>query len=202
MQDHPQDDGIQTGLTSNRVRQSITDGMQSVEVDYSLQVEDVLAFQDYHLARTTEAARSSLWWAFPVFFLLIGSLAFFNVIMDWKRAGVREIIIAAISTAFVAGYFFRRPLLRAKLRRDLRHEQSLFLPHRVVVTPDAIEHRVGPNTIRSLWEGVAKIGLTERHLLLYLTPDRAIVVPCRAFGSEHDFDSFCKLTQRYFRIKT
>ena len=200
MPDHPESEGIQSRPTSEDIQSPLSGSKQSVEVEYSLSIDDLLALQDYHLAHTTGAARSSLWWAFPAFFILIGTLALSNIVMDWKRAGFREFFVLACSTVGIAGYCFWRPLLRAKLRRDLRHERSLFLPHRVMLTPEAIEHAIGPNSTRSLWVGIAKIDHTKTHLFIYTSPNQAIVVPGRAFQSEEDFEDFCKTAQQYFRI--
>jgi hypothetical protein len=195
MPDRSHDEGIRPGRPPDRDG-GAPSGEPCFEVAFTLRVEDVLAFQDYHAAKQ---GRSSLWWAIPVAFLLISFLSLLNILSKPGQVDGRAITMLAVAVLVLGGYIFRHPLQRALVRRSLRRDPNFFKTHRVVLTPEAVEQSVGPSMSRTLWEGVRKVAVTETHLFLYLSPTQAIVIPGRVFATEEDFDDFIDAARDYHR---
>ena len=91
------------------------------------------------------------------------------------------------------------PIVRALTKRSLRHSKLLYLPFRVVLTPEAVEHSVGLTTSRTLWGGAFDVAKTETHLLVYFASDNAIIIPRRIFSTGEQYRAFADAAFRYFR---
>jgi hypothetical protein len=197
MADHVNDASIRTKQASDRYHDSPPEGTQRLEVKFTLRVEDVLSFQDYHLFKRAGAERSGVRRVGIVFLLLVlaGLLLFV-----WEPQGVDAVPLALVIvlTLVVGLILCWRPLIRAATKRNLRKDRSFFRTSHVLLTPEAVQNSRGPSTLRVLWEGIERIAATETHLFLYISSFQAIVVPGRAFASEDEFDDFIDVA-RYYR---
>ncbi len=199
MTDSSNDEGIRSNRTPNRSPDPRSGVPPRIEVAFTLELNDCMAFYDLNQAEQKQAKRSSSGWAPLVFFLLIASIALAVPLLKRESASWNEIVMGAGAGLFIATYLFGRPLFRQMVRRSLRHDPNLFLPHRVVLTPDAVESSAGPSTTRTLWEGVVKVVAKKEHLFIFTGKRAAIVVPYRAFASDESLDEFIDAARHYFR---
>jgi hypothetical protein len=192
------DKGIQPERYSNRFRELPPDPTSRLVVKFTLRMEDLLSFQDYHLSKGDRAGRAGARQVkFVLFMLALAGLILFL----WEPEGLGTIPLAfAVAFVLLLGLLScRRPLLRAAAKQNMKTDRSLFRTTHVLLMPEAVQNERGPSTLRVLWEGVERIATTETHLFLYTSSFQAIIVPGWAFASEEEFDEFIDSARHYRR---
>jgi hypothetical protein len=173
----------------------------SLEVEFDLQPEDLLALQRFQGEENEgHFGWESLWWLPLV--LAVGAAHFFG-----KEAP--RVMVAGMAFLFgaVVGGWARR-LLSWYPRAG---PSSVELPHldprdsweyeqqRVTIGPDGVKWAHPRRTVFWRWTAFWKIGVTNSHLFFFESSDTALIVPRRAFSDDGGYERFVVLVRRYHR---
>jgi hypothetical protein len=177
-----------------------------MEVEYSLGLEDLLAFNLYHgthsptLRRQQVISRLALLFGVAVGWLLMSEIA-------GKIVGPSAWIIFGFAAALVGVVFFVSypALLRHRMRRLVGRmymegqNRGLFTRRRLTITPETITDATEISVTTMKWVAVEKIAIDQRHVYFYTGSASALILPKAAFGTEAEFNEFVETAQRYQR---
>jgi hypothetical protein len=175
------------------------------EVQFTLTLEDLLAFHRYHHGDLKTQLRRH--WKLLTLCVMLYALActlwaavseeeaFYAVTITYFAGG-----LALLALVFV-GYALTRALTsiqlrwmyrRGDLRRDL-HQQHLTITRDSLTTCDEL------STSTTHWKAVEKVAATHSHLFIYLDKWMALVVPRHAFATDEAFQEFVAAAESFHR---
>jgi hypothetical protein len=177
------------------------------EVVYELEIEDVIAFNMHHRARSAVAKRVR--WLLTVLLLILAAVA--------ARAGVTAIgenlpaaavffLILAVIAAFAS--LFSGNVLRALTRRSVRNflregsNRAILGTRRLQISTVGLSKSSELIETKAKWAAVEKIDTTREYAYFYIASIEAYVVPRRAFNDDLQFQAFVELARRYWRQAT
>jgi len=166
-------------------------------IRYNLTLDDVLAFNRYHMAHSPSMRRQRwiIVWGFPLLLLLVAGITA-------AREPSRGSIGLAIILPLAFHLFFRlrwgrgvqrqiRKMYSEGKNADMLGEQVLEL------LPDGLFVRSPLSETKLLWPAVERVESTDAHLFIYTSAVGAHVIP-RSSVLEGDFDEFKNaLLERY-----
>lgn len=146
-------------------------------VQYRMTVSDWAAFNLYHFSRS-----AVIWavWAALVYFTAKGQLH--------STPGLRSfghVVFIGFSAAVTVSVVFV-PFLAMVIAISLfsRRRGNILTEHTLQITDEGIVEQTSQTRHETRWPGVQKLGVTPRHLFLYLGPSAAHVIPRRAASDE------------------
>jgi hypothetical protein len=173
-----------------------------MEIEYSLTIEDAIAFHQHHMRNAPSRGRSSVRLWLVCLPIIIGLLVLFGLSDRQGKTGFDFGIGLAlfIACSIWLGLLFRRQLLALAVRRQMRKpEQKLLLEsRRLVLTPESVSAFGATSAGTTLWSAVQRIDVSRQHAFIYLPGNLAHVVPRRVFTSEADFEAFLETVRRYY----
>ena len=171
-----------------------------MEVEYSLGLEDLLAFNQYHCTHSPAVRRQQFIPRVAVLIALAAVWVLSSAIVDpsaWIILGFFFGLVGAIS------YFSYPARARRRSRRLVErvymegHNRGLFTRRRLTITPETITDAT-EITVRTMkWVAVEKIAVDQRHAYFYVSAVSAFILPKAAFASEAEFQEFVETAQRY-----
>jgi hypothetical protein len=176
-----------------------------MEVEFSLTVEDLQAFQRYYtesVHRSGKAGRSQAQMIWAVFILLIVGLILISGRKDMRMFDVITfILLGAVLGVTMALYIGQRAgkLMVASQQQAVRDERNrrAFGSRRYRIAPDGITTEGEFYRIFDRWPGILEIAATVDHAFFYITDNSAYIVPRRAFRDALHFEEFVNLARRY-----
>ena len=179
-----------------------------MEVEYSLGLEDLLAWNDYRDAHSPAVRRRHL--AFPVFFLVLAAVTWvwaFGPVGQrlpggWTVAGS----LLALATGLFGVLLLLYPaLLRYGTRRLVRamyregQNRAFFTRRRLTITPETLTDATEISVTTMKWVAVEKIAVDQRHAYFYVSAANALILPKAAFATAAEFNEFLEAAQGYRR---
>ena len=174
-----------------------------MEVEYTLDAEDAVAFLRYHKAHGPGRRRPFPWGSTVALGVLAGAFVGVDVWLSGK------LTTAAVVYLCATGFFgllalwmevFEPRLAAWNIRRTYRrHHKGQLQPNRLALSPDGL-HIVSEHTDAFLrWPAIERVAETDDHAFLYTNPVRAIIVPRRVFADGWRFTEFVDLARRYYQ---
>jgi hypothetical protein len=177
-----------------------------MEVEYTLTPEDLQAFNRYHGKPRGLPTKPFLIAHFgligcglitfagvPLFFGLLSvfkgesSLALFvGLVFGWMGGSLSQL-------------WWQGWMIRARWRANCEDHRSAWSVRdlRVVLSPNELRIISRASTGGYRWSVVWRIAVTRKHAFLYLTDDKAIVIPRRVFPDPTHFEEFVALARQY-----
>lgn len=177
-----------------------------MEVEYSLGLEDLLAFNQYRNAHSPTIRRQQLTHRLAVplalavlWVLLSGMVGGIVGPSAWIMLGLFIGLVGAV-------FFFSYPArVRQRTRRLVERmymegqNRGLFARRRLTITPETITDATEISVTTMRWAAVEKIVIDERHAFFYVSAVGAFVLPKAAFATEAEFQEFVETAQGYQR---
>jgi hypothetical protein len=169
-----------------------------MEIEFSLIPEDFVAFGRHQVAQ--QANRRIF--LYLGILLLIVVVLILRIALFVRQAGTTIGLIAAV-IAISAGFIFYLNMHRIDTRAVKRQlalgkNANVLEPRRISISADGISNSSAHSAGMTMWTGVDKIAVTKDHAFIYVNTSAAIILPRRAFASDHDFTDFVETAQRYF----
>ncbi len=173
-----------------------------MEVEYSLELEDLLAFNQYHHAHSPAVRRQQFTPRVAVLIALAAVWVLSCAIVDpsaWIILGFFLGLVGAIS------YFSYPARVRRRSRRLVERmymegqNRGLFTRRRMTITPETITDATEISVTTIKWVAVEKIVVDQRHAYFYDSAASAFILPKAAFAAEEEFQEFVETAQGYRR---
>jgi hypothetical protein len=174
-----------------------------MEVEYSLGLEDLLAFNQDRNAHSPTIRRQHL--TVQVFFLVLAGIPWLVGFGMVRLAGPRTLTAGyAVVGLAVAVLFLSYPALARRAERRLAsrmymegQNRSLLSRHRLTITPETITDANELSVTTMKWVAVEKIAVDRGHAYFYTSALSAIILPKASFPTEEEFRDFVETAQRY-----
>jgi hypothetical protein len=176
-----------------------------MEVEFSLLPEDFVAARSYQ-ARRHWKQLFFLHLAFSI--ILTGVFVCLTVVPAIKQAGLLPgLITVAILflihlILYLILYLSRHRIAASQMAKFLRQGKNskLLEPRKLTISTEGISESSTNYAGITIWTGIEKIGITEHHAFFYVSTQRAIILPRRAFAGRQDFMNFVETAQHYFEV--
>ncbi|QCZ92189.1 YcxB family protein [Salinimonas iocasae] len=150
-----------------------------VEIKYTNTKEDLLAFNEHHLANSQVYQRRRIinLYVTPFVVLLVFCLlAFFTGKTSYYAGGVLGALASYLWT-FVA---YKR---YAKKCSEV-FQKEVFCEHKVVISDVGVNESTANSSSQFTWDALDKIETNEDYIFIYNTPATAFVIPKREIGKD------------------
>jgi hypothetical protein len=175
-----------------------------MEVEYTLEVDDALAFYHYHRAYGPTHHRPSAvrWRGLVVLSVLIAVLMGMEIWFFREISSLTMILLGSLLFLVMFTVFLQRAqpgIIERRLRRLFRGSEGkgAFRPKRLTISPDGLTTVSDYTSTILLWPASEKVAATEAHVFFYTSPTDAVIVPKRAFADEWRFTEFVDQARRY-----
>lgn len=167
-----------------------------MKVTYENTREDLRAL-DRHVRGVHPAYRRSLWLhtAIAVLFGIVEMLRRPDLPMVRRALG----FAVAASALWVFLFVFSRlaGYLLSTIGRRQKGFEGLFCEHTVAIDPEGITETTHLGETRASWRGIYRVDSTADHILIYLQPGLAHIIPRRSFASPDEADQFFRTAAGY-----
>jgi len=167
---------------------------------YSLSLDDLLAFHEYHSEHSAFIKRLSRKT------LIVSVLAYLVAggvfgLMFWSYVGLLAGVPLAAYAAITGPRRFRKAHRKAALRiyQESSHPGTIGV-HRIEITESGIAETNSTGGQTTTWEGVERIESTPTHGFVYTGGDQAHVIPIASLF-EGDFETFMAELRRRRKTK-
>ena len=150
-----------------------------MEIKYTNTKEDLLAFNEHHLANSQVYQRRRIVTLYVtpfVVLLLFCLLAFFTERMSYYVGG----ILGASASYFWAFFAYKR--YSNKCAEVFQKE--VFCEHKVVISDVGVSESTANSSSQFTWDALEKIESNECYIFIYNTPATAFVIPKREVGKD------------------
>ena len=171
-----------------------------MDVEYSLDMDDVLAFSRYHNTHSPAIRRRLmiLRLIVPVFFLVMW-LVFYTI----GDASGRLASAGALAVMAVVYYFTYPLLFNWRTQRTVKalyregNNPDLFERRRLTITPETLTDASATSVTTKKWNAIDRIVADQDHIYFYATAVSAFIVPKAAFAGEEAFQRFLDTARQY-----
>ncbi len=169
-----------------------------MEVEYTLSVEDVLAFQNRNKPKKNRAALRTFWFLVVAYGVCIGLV----YLSQERPIHVRRILpwlLAAVAAAGVVVWlvvWWWPRYCRKQIERELR-EMFAKGPYRMALAADGVYVLSADTQSFFRWSAIQAVQRTPRQAFLILGQSTGHIVPRRAFAGSTDYEAFVDLACRY-----
>ncbi|MHC4179334.1 MAG: YcxB family protein [Planctomycetota bacterium] len=184
-----------------------------MEVEYSLELEDLLAFNLYHNAHSPAIRRVQRTVRLAVLTTLVAVLTTLAIVcvvlsgLGHETLGTSAWIAFSLFIGLVGAIlFFSHPArVRQRTRRLAERmyregeNRGLFTRRRMTITPETITDATEISVTTMKWVAVEKIAVDRRHAYFYVSAASAFTLPKAAFATEEGFQEFIETARRYQR---
>jgi hypothetical protein len=173
-----------------------------MEIEYELNIQDEIEFNLYPLqSPKQQTARINLITVAVVSVPLFIILGLVVLIRDEDIHGITYLILASFwvyTTWYTSDYQSIRRRLIKKLGKQNGKLPNAFLSNtRMNITADGIYAKSEFEESKTYWKAIREIVQTERYIYLYELPNRAFIIPKRAFPNEESFNLFVQTAKDY-----
>jgi hypothetical protein len=172
-----------------------------MEIEYTLLPEDLHAFARYHRKLpNVHTSFSQLTLLGVVVIMTTWGMSLLLTAFFFKSDGVLVIgvLIGWLGAGSLQGW------LQACTSRSIRRTECedprsewAFQDLRVVLSPDGLHMLSRASASMYDWSRVWHLGVTEKHVFLCITRNKAIVIPRRVFRDQQHFEEFIALAGQY-----
>jgi hypothetical protein len=180
-------------------------GEGRMEVEYTLLVEDMVAFS------RQDARRCPAWARFGALLLWVVGVSLGVIIaIDLLCPPFRKALRLWLGTYYYTsvGFFFgvtvvgvvRVAVLELRFAADaktIERDQRRAGTQRLTVGPEGLTESSRGSRLEFLWETIPEIVANDRYAFLYFANRQAVVVPRRAFQEQDEFTKFVALVKGY-----
>lgn len=173
-----------------------------MEISFTLNFDDIVAFQRYHIDKRVGRTRKIR--MLVAILLLALLIPFWIPVVGGPVAGAQPMdpfptmLVTVIVTVLLLFLLGQRTWMKWVITKQLRQgmtrfdQRMLLSPKRIVLTPEAMQFESAFWNATYRWCGIAEIAQTPDHLFIYIVSNFAHVMPMRAFASEKSFREFAK----------
>ena len=165
--------------------------MRLESLDYSVTVEDIVAFNSFHADHLPDGSRkhrtSPLVLCFVAFLFQFPVIFVFQDPSQWMSLMLPIIGMGIFSYCFF-GNQIRDSFVRYCLRRG--GGKQYLGRHLLRFTPESLTDQSKFVTSTWHWDVIDRIEQTENHVFLYVTARSAVIVPKTAFDDSMTFQEF------------
>jgi hypothetical protein len=167
-----------------------------MEVEYVLQMPDLVAFQRFHERQRRKARQVGRIIGVVVGLLLAAGMLILQYLdLVPLLFSLLCLIVGTVLLVLTASL-----LLRWSLRAQLRRRAADWLGwHRLSINPEGLVVATETSRYETKWVTVRRIARDGDYAFLYLTDTSAIILPRRPFVSDEEFDRFVATARRYRR---
>lgn len=172
-----------------------------MEIEYDLNREDLIEYNEHvffspRLRRKRAAGLLKL----SVAFVLLGLVCIYSIARPLAIGAGVGLIVAAVTAPIMVLL-----LGRVRVRRQLEHyypegsNNAAYGPKRMELDAEGFLQVGKLLTMACKWQGVERVELTSRQVLVFISPVNALVIPRRAFLDEAALNEFVATARRYHR---
>lgn len=168
---------------------------------FEFTLDDYAAWQSYYLA-TIRSARRSLTADEWVSFAIAGGV----IVIALADHEIAQRAMLWLALVMSANWLVINPVAQRYARKkDLRRVQEepykkIFGEQSLELAPDGLVHRTALAEHKAFWTAIERVGATDHHTFIHLTPDAAFVIPHNRLR-EGDFSAFMSELQRRLEAK-
>ncbi len=171
-----------------------------MHLEFNFTEEDLIDFNLYHMAHSP-TERRSIFTGRLVTALLVVIVAFSLVLsFGWHidLLVVVSVLVGAIFAFMIYPRFLRRSAVR-HIRKLLREgdNAAVFGPESMTFSQDGIFEKDAMGERRYNWSAVQRVVENGKHIFLYVSSTRALVIPTSAFESGAMKQEFLQLVKQY-----
>ncbi len=156
-----------------------------VVLNFEFEIEDWMAFQEYHLdhSRQFKRSRQISTWSVPVLFSCL-------IFLDYLKGKFNTIGVIVFTVASVLWViFYPSRLKKMTLKRILKQinngdNSSVVGPQSLTLTETEILFEKPSSESKFDWSGIKKIKENDSHFFLYVTSISAIIIPKNKIRNE------------------
>ncbi len=175
-----------------------------MEIEFRLIPEDFVAARSCH----TRQYWKQLIFLHVALIILAGVLVCLSFAPQIKQAGLvpglitPAILISIHTLMYFVLFLSRHRIAVSGIAKFLRQGKNakLLEPRQLTISPEGISQSSAHSAGITMWTGIEKIAVTEDHVFFYVSRQRAIILPRRAFASNQDFTHFVETAQGYFEV--
>ena len=175
-----------------------------MEVEYSLDMEDLLAFNQYLNSQSPSLRRVHLMRRLTLAIALAVLWVFLCVELGGDIGPGACVILGLLLGLVNVVFFFLYPVrFRQRTRRLVERmymegqNLGLFTRRRMTITPETVTDATEVSVRTMKWVAVEKIAVDQRHAYFYVSAASAFILPKAAFATEEEFQEFVETSQGY-----
>src|SRR5215204_1474059 len=177
-----------------------------MQINYSLNIEDLKAFQIYALNKNAAVKKVNLFNYLFIFIISYWQLLYAILFSDF----LRDFDLTFFLVYFVSGtltfgfvlafskaisYFIRQYTINSVVNKH-RDGDGILGEHLIRFDEDYIIEATEVNETRHSWKGVDRIEENQDYIFIYTSPVNAHIIPKRFFASEESVDGFFNEAKR------
>jgi hypothetical protein len=171
--------------------------MEKAQFTYTLEVEDWLAFNQYHAQNFAAIRRNRkiLQIVFALIFILLSGLYLLSGSLFMAAFwGVMAVLWLFGLQKFV-DWSMKKRLLKA-----LAGGKNSWLGlYEASITPEAFFSKSRTGEGKYYWQAMEQIVSTDDYIFIYVTPLSAVIIPKRTYSGDMPFDKLAAQMQSYFQ---
>ena len=181
-----------------------------MEINFTLNAEDIVTFQRYHIKRRIR--RTLKLRILLAFLLLLVLIPFWIPVLVDPAESLRPadplpaVLMTVIVIVLLLVLLGQSHLLAWGMAKQSRQAVTKFdhrmmlSPKRITLTSDAMQFESAFWNATYRWAGIAEVALTPDHLFIYIVSNFAHVIPMRAFTGEKSFWDFAQAAKEYKKL--
>lgn len=168
-----------------------------LSVTFEIIPADMRAFQR-HARRMMPEVRRIKW----IMIILPAVIAFHLVAVEWA-SDILQVRIVVFLIIFGGGWLFMAVSSRLMdwlvmaVRPNHSGLNGILCEHTLTIDPEGLTEVTPVNEGRHYWKGVHRVDSTPEHILIYIQPAMAHIIPRRAFASPEQADLFFRAAAGY-----
>ena len=185
---------------------SQADLKEEIELEYELNLGDVMAFYLHHYEQSPRLGRTRKLLRRMLLFSL--AMEFVTVIILVAAFAMRYVsvilILGVLAAATFLYYLFSPSLMRMAINKAVTKrydegENTLIGRHRISITSDAVADVTDSGELTAHWSAAEYVASTDQYLFMVVREARPYIIPRRAFGDEASFRRVVEAATAYHR---
>ena len=181
-----------------------------IDIECEVNIEDIIAWNYYFLQNRAQWKRNLKLWRFvfmPIMalFFTIGIIAFLmSILMPRGEISEYSILLIIIGLGGFLFYLFYPNVIRGNLRKTINKmyvqgKSDDIGVHKYLISPEGVRGITGLSDGTVKWDAVENIVQTDKHLFILIHPNKAFIIPKRAFSDDSTFNQFAQDVKTMFK---
>ncbi len=161
-----------------------------MSISYTLLPEDLFTFYKQRLQTTAWALKFCM-------ILLVVSVPAMLFLDDYRNQRDMQfstafalVSLLVLSVVVWAGWVAMKRLMK---RSIMKQSQKEFCVHTITLTDNEVTEATDHNQLRCLWSSIHKIDEIRDHILIFINPGMAYIIPKRAFATPNQMREFYQM---------
>ena len=163
-----------------------------MKLAYTVALEDMVAFNDYHWQHSPFARRTRTKLAIYTPLSIVIVLGLMSLVIGSWIYLVMGVIVAAISAAITPSRFRKHMRRAAEKCYTEGQNKGLIGRHEIEITGDGISEKNPTGSNSTCWAGIERVEQNPTHGFIYVSSNAAHVIPI-ASVTEGDFQEFMQV---------